>query len=98
MATKDENVPPKAVAIAHIFIDAAKLIMALKGGLSVIIAPIPAKILAPITTPKAIRKLFMMLVKKLDNSITIPCKIILLPEYDDFFHNITENDYTFVNK
>lgn len=71
---KDENVPPRAMAIAHILIDAARLIMVLSGGLSVIIAPTPAKILAPTITPKAIKKLFIILVKKLDNIITMPYK------------------------
>jgi flagellar motor component MotA len=74
IAIKDENVPPRAVAMAHILIDEAKLIIVLSGGLSVIIAPTPAKTLAPITTPKEIKKLFITLARKLDNIITVPYK------------------------
>ncbi len=84
IAIKDENVPPRAVAIAHILMDEARLIMVLSGGLSVIIAPTPAKTLAPTTTPKEIKKLFIVLVKKLDNVITIPYKNLVIG-YDSFF-------------
>lgn len=56
------------------FVDEAKLIIVLSGGLSVIIAPTPAKTLAPITTPKEIKKLFITLARKLDNIITVPYK------------------------
>lgn len=78
MTAKEENVPPRAVAMAHILMDVARLTMVLNGGLSVIIAPTPTKMLAPITTPKAIKKLFIILLKKPDNIITKPYKKTLL--------------------
>lgn len=59
---KEENVPPKAMATAHILIELATFSIVLRGGLLVIIAPIPANTLPPTTTPKAIQKFCTILI------------------------------------
>ena len=55
--SKEENVPPKAIATAHIFIESEKSIIVFRGGLLLIMAATPAKRPAPKITPKAIKKL-----------------------------------------
>jgi hypothetical protein len=67
------------MAIAHILIEPAISIIVLRGGVSVIIAPIPAKILPPITTPKAIKKFCIKLTKKIGISSLPIIKDMMMP-------------------
>jgi hypothetical protein len=61
---KDEKVPPNATAMAHILILSATLIIVLRGGWSVRAAARAPKTEPPRTTPRAIKKVRIILEMK----------------------------------